>query len=276
MKIKQKIFYFMCRCLKMCIWLLGERNTALVSAFLAESLPPILTVKTKVGAIQFYCPGKISYWRAETLLTKEPDTIEWIDAFEKGSVFWDIGANVGEYALYAALKPNSNVKVMAFEPAATNYNILTRNIEINKMDNKISALCVAFNDITCLDYFYMSSTEAGCAHHGFCESIDWHGKQFTAKFKQGMLGFSIDEFILHFNPPFPNHIKIDVDGIENKIIKGAEKTIRNRRLKSLLVELDIERQDYSKDVIVYLEDAGLKLMSKKNYGTCNHIFVRSD
>ena len=42
--------------------------------------------------------------RAETLFTKEPDMIDWIDSFPEDFVLWDIGANVGIYSIYAGLK----------------------------------------------------------------------------------------------------------------------------------------------------------------------------
>lgn len=79
----------------------------------------LVTARTDYGEIKFYCPNNLSLWRAETLLTKEPETIEWINSFGEGCVFWDIGANVGIYSMYAALKTKANV--LAFEPAASNY-----------------------------------------------------------------------------------------------------------------------------------------------------------
>jgi tRNA1(Val) A37 N6-methylase TrmN6 len=88
-------------------------------------------------------------WRKETFDTKEPETIEWIDSFEKETVFWDIGANVGVYSLYAALHPS--VKVLSFETAASNFYILNKNIEINNLANQIFSLCIAFNKKSSLD-----------------------------------------------------------------------------------------------------------------------------
>ena len=52
--------------------------------------------------------------RVDRILSKEPETIEWINTFEKDSTFFDIGANVGIYSLYSAIMRNNNV--FAFEP----------------------------------------------------------------------------------------------------------------------------------------------------------------
>ena len=46
--------------------------------------------------------------------------------------------------------------------------------------------------------------------------------------------------------PFPDHIKIDVDGIENKIIEGGSKTLRNPQLKSILIEINSNRKEDKK------------------------------
>jgi FkbM family methyltransferase len=281
MGIKQDALGILARAFKGTIGVLGERNGARISSYLTERLAPTLTIKTKNGSIFFYCPGEIPLFRAETLLTKEPETIEWIDSFQGDSVFWDIGANIGVYSLYAALKPK--VRVLAFEPSAFNYHILNRNIEINKMDSRILSFCVAFNDTTRLDHLYMLDTNVGGALSSFAEPTNWQGEHFSAKYKQGMVGFSVDDFIERFSPSFPNHIKIDVDGIEDKIISGAEKAISDERLRSLLVELDVSREEYCRGVFQILENGGMKLVARKHapnfdkgiFGSVyNHIFVR--
>jgi hypothetical protein len=99
-----------------------------------------------------------------------------------------------------------------------------------------------------------------------------------------MIGYTIDDFIEKFAPPFPNYLKVDVDSIEDKIIAGATKTIRNNQLKSVLIELDTEEKDYCDRVVSALETAGLKLLTNRpphayDHGDFsaiyNHIFVRS-
>lgn len=267
--------------LKKVIQIVGRDKSTIIFARLSESLVPLSIQKTDFGEIKFFCPGELTEWRARTLLTKEPETIEWINTFSQTDTFWDIGSNVGVYSLYAALK---GLLVLSFEPSPSNYYLLNRNIEINKMDDKISAYCIAFNDTTGLDAFYMANTELGGALNNFGEAVDWQGKVFTPSLKQAMVGFSIDDFVQQFSPLFPNHIKIDVDGIENRIIKGAINTLADKRFRSLLVELDTERIEYCKEVTDIIEISGLKLFKKvhatevdnsKFSNVFNHIFIRS-
>jgi len=56
----------------------------------------------------------------------------------------------------------------------------------------------------------------------------------------------------------PNFIKIDVDGIEKRIIEGAMNTLRNQNIRSIVVELDTAEES-SKEVIRNIESVGLKL-----------------
>ena len=261
--------------LKAVIAIFGRRDSARISSFLVEELAPVMAVTTKSHPINFYCPGAEPFRRADKLLTKEPDTIEWIDSLQKDCVFWDIGANIGVYSLYAALI--SKMKVLSFEPSAFNFHILNRNIEINRIDEKITAFCIAFNDTLLLDDLYMGNTYNGGAYSSFSEAINWHGERFVAKFKQGMIGFSIDDFIEKFSPSFPNHIKIDVDGNEGKIINGARKTISDERLRSILVELDATREGYCRNIIELIEEGGMKLSERKYFSKKkmkNFIFFR--
>jgi len=94
-----------------------------------------ITVATPHGKIRFLNHGRRSCWRARTTLTKEPDSIAWIDAMEPGSVFWDIGANVGVLTLYAATR--GDLDVWAFEPAAVKYYNLVANCELNRLEKRV-------------------------------------------------------------------------------------------------------------------------------------------
>ncbi len=281
MSIKQKALNVASGLLNKTIGIVSGSKASLVAAQLAEDLSPTVCQNTDFGAIQFFCPGKLPEWRARTLLTKEPATLEWIGTFKETDILWDIGANVGVYSLYAAVKGHS---VLAFEPSPSNYYLLGRNTEINRLDNKILAYCIAFSDATTLDTFFMANTELGGALNSFGEATDWQGKPFAVQLKQAMVGFSVDNFIRQFSPPFPNHIKIDVDGTEDKIIIGAKQTLADKRLKSVLVELDTERTEYYQRVTKLFESFGL-ILAKKEHATrpdnskfsavFNHILVRS-
>ena len=87
----------------------------------------------KDGGILF-SPNHLIKWRVDTFYNKEPETLDWINKFINTNpiIFWDIGANIGLYSLYAAIK-HKNCEVISFEPSTSNLRILSRNIYINNL-----------------------------------------------------------------------------------------------------------------------------------------------
>ena len=80
-------------------------------------------------SVQFFVPNSLIKWRVDTMFSKEPETLEWIDKFDKKNkiIFWDIGANIGLYSIYNSLR-NKKSKTIAFEPSTSNLRTLSKNI----------------------------------------------------------------------------------------------------------------------------------------------------
>lgn len=55
-------------------------------------------------------------------------------------------------------------------------------------------------------------------------------------YEQGSVGFAMDTLVFELGMPQPDHIKIDVDGFEDKVLKGMERVLD--KAKSVLVEMD--------------------------------------
>ena len=248
-----------------------------------EKMTSSMVSKVKVagGDLLFTTPTPLLLARAKSMLSKEPDTIQWINEFEPLDVLWDIGANVGVFGLYAARRWGA--RVLAFEPSADNYAALCRNIELNEFEDRVIPYCVALAGVTELGVLNSPSREMGASLHQFGQkgqaSRYWHGGKMTCA--QGVIGFSIDDFIERFRPPFPTRLKIDVDGLEWPILQGARSALRDRRLKSVMVELPLSDEDERNRAIKWLSDAGFDLQSvgaaQESAGekAANHFFGRT-
>ena len=199
----------------------------------------ILVYDVPVGQqnIKIYGHGSVCRWRAETLLHKEPETIEWLNSFAAGDVFWDVGANIGIYSLYAAVV--RKCEVLAFEPAGPNYYILNKNIQLNAIDERVAAYPVAFSDSVKISSFYMHSLEGG--HAMFRQGAQDRRER---EYRQAIFSMGIDEFMERTGAAVPRHLKIDVDGEEFRILKGAVNLLKNPELHSILIELDEADPDY--------------------------------
>jgi FkbM family methyltransferase len=210
--------------------------------------------------------------RANSFTHKEPETVQWlIDELHAESVFWDIGANIGLFSLYAAaIHPTS--KILAFEPAAHNYASLCENILINKFEN-IRPYSIALGmDQICFVDLYLSKMEAGSAIHNIGKSSPWSISDSV--FKQPCVSVSIDELIEKHGFPQPTIIKIDVDGAEISILKTASTALKN--VNTLLVELDAHDEVELGIAREILEGHGFRLFdSSKREKTINRKLPRN-
>ena len=174
---------------------------------------------------------------------QEPDTVSWIEAMPEDGVLWDIGANIGFFSLYAgAVLGGNGVRVVAFEPAAASYGVLNRNIEGNGMDGRIVAYCVALAGATKAGRLNMGAagqgTAAGSWYNGFETTTGSMIDNIDTVFRQGSVGFSIDDFVRMFRPPLPTHVKMDVDNIEADILRGGRRTLSAGTVRSMIVEME--------------------------------------
>ena len=230
--------------------------------------------------LRFATPTPLLQGRADAALLKEPDTIRWIEGFEAGDVFWDVGANVGTFSIFAAALRGT--RVLAFEPSAGNYAVLCGNIELNSLAQKITPYCIAFSGTTRLGVLNSESRIVGAALHQFGEpgqsSRYWPNAKGVCV--QGMIGFGIDDFIKRFAPPFPGHLKLDVDGSELDILRGASVALSDKRLRSVMVELPVSDADERTSALALMADAGFELSAKGELqrsagaAAANHFFTR--
>jgi len=165
--------------------------------------------------------------------TDEPETLAWIDGFSPGETLWDVGANIGVYSLYAALDPH--ISVFAFEPSGFNFGTLVDHIALNGMGERVKPLCVALGAGRGLPSLYMRHMDAGHGSNALGASQNTAGA-FEPVFAQTVPAFSIDDFRDVFALPAPDHLKIDVDGIECDIIRGAVRTLPE--VRSVLMEVE--------------------------------------
>ena len=188
--------------------------------------------------LSFFVPNNLIKWRIKTFFDKEPETIEWINNFKKKNlIFWDIGSNIGQYSIYCAIKhPKS--KIVSFEPSAGNLRILSRNISNNKLTNKIKIFSTPLTkNKSNFFVFEENSFLEGSAHNNFKE-IEKKNFNTNDKIKYKIYGTNINYLIKERILEIPNYIKIDVDGIEFLILKGADKYLSHSNIKEILIELN--------------------------------------
>jgi FkbM family methyltransferase len=224
--------------------------------------------------MSFFVPNALCRYRAESFSTKEPETLDWIDSFEVGSVVWDVGSNVGLYSIYAAKKKNA--QVFAFEPSFFNLEFLAKNIFVNGLQRQIRIFPLALSNENSFNLFKMNSPLWGGALSAFGVDYDHRGDDYQASFEYTLPGMDADSVIDIFNVPKPDHMKIDVDGIEHLILEGAINILLT--VKSVLIEIDEDFDEQLESCSKSLTGVGLVLKSK-HLGCANiynQIWVRDE
>jgi FkbM family methyltransferase len=192
---------------------------------------------------------------------------------------------VGAYSLVAAKFLEGDTKIFAFEPGFSNYTQLQKNVLINSFSDSITPMQIALTERTGLEYFNYANLTPGGALHALGEPIDYKGDVFVPVAKHPVLAYSIDDLIKQFSIPVPNHIKIDVDGIEFSILRGASTALQDPALRTLLIELE-DNDPEAEEIIEFLASKGLVFQSRHQYAwgglddplasLYNYIFLRSD
>lgn len=246
-----------------------KRNfTGWLIFFLQEKSYKKINLKDQNQLI-FFTPNNLVDWRVRTLLSKEPDTIRWINNFEKNKnkeiIFWDIGANIGLFSIYSAQKHRGNIKVIAFEPSSSNLRVLTRNISINNFSDKIFINQIA---LTNKKNVFLDMNEPnfieGSSLNTFGEKFNFEGKNFLAKQKYKIFGTTIDTMVDKGYLDIPNYVKIDVDGLEHLILEGGDKMFNNKKIRSVLIEVNENFKVQKEKVLKFMLDHNFKLLAKEN------------
>ncbi|MCB1531703.1 MAG: FkbM family methyltransferase [Alphaproteobacteria bacterium] len=228
-------------------------------------------ITTKHGDLQLLAGlGAEIASAVQSFFSDEPETLYFIDEhIQPGELFWDIGANIGLYSLYAAQR---GIEVDAFEPSGINFGILIRHIFMNTLDAHINPYCIALSDYNGLGRLNMNSADAGHASNALNESRDQH-KDFAPAYSQGTISITGDDFASRYDR-WPDHIKLDVDGIEPLILKGMPNVLN--KAKSVLVEIEGRNAAHDQDILTMLEQAGLSEhpLSFEGGKQRNRLFVR--
>ncbi len=214
----------------------------------------------------FFVPNKLTEWRVDTLFQAEPETLNWIDNFNSNEkiIFWDIGANIGLYSIYAALK-HPKTEIVSFEPSTSNLRVLSRNISINNLENRIKINQFPLTD---KENKYLMMKEGqfieGGALNSFNENYNFEGNKFQSFQNYQIYCTSINYILRNKFLEIPNYIKIDVDGIEHLILKGAGNFLNHQNIKSLSIEVNENFKEQYFSILKIMEENNFKIKSKKH------------
>lgn len=243
----------------------GSRSR-MQGAFAQTLMAQTQQVETPAGPLSFVALGRTSAGRVMNVMTKQPATIRWIDGFADGSVFWDIGANVGVYSMYAALR--GRARVVAFEPAAVNYFLLAANCEANRFEERVECLLLGMGQERGIGRMELSQFASA-------KSFSFRGKSHESfSGRQAALIVTMDQLVDEFGLQPPTYVKIDTPGMSEAIIAGGLRTLERPDVREIHMELR-ERSKAGQRITGTLARCGFTIAARDAHGDSADVtFVR--
>ena len=179
-----------------------------------------------------------------------------------------------------------------FPFALSLYNINGVPVSVwdSKIANQSSCALITLRAFPSLSYFSYNLSNSTPWHSdnpgaSFGQKSDFEGNIFHPKQNYKVYGTSIDYLIETNISKVPNFIKIDVDGLEHKILMGGTALLKNTKLRSLLVEINEGYKEQFDNIIEIMKTNNFVIKEKvktdianekKFQNLYNYIFVRND
>jgi FkbM family methyltransferase len=156
-------------------------------------------------------------WCALSGLDYEPELLHFLRNLELGNVVFDIGANIGTYAIRSAVTVGHEGHVYAFEPLRQNEEMLRNSILRNNITN-ITVIKKAVGEET---GEILISTGGRCSSASILHKVDESSQKVSIT--------SIDDFVRDSQIPKLDWVKMDIEGAEPSALRGMLQTIKKFR-----------------------------------------------
>jgi FkbM family methyltransferase len=186
----------------------------------------------------FVCHTQKERNRASRLFDKEKGTIEWLQRSLRASdVFYDVGANIGTFTIFAGRRLGDGGQVVAFEPHIPNANSLIENIFLNGLEQRARLVTAALTHREGYNAFNYHSMYAGASTSQYGRH-EYEGAAFNPLFVEIKHGCTIDGLCAAGVIPPPDLVKIDVDGLDFEVLQGMRGVMASpSRPRSVQIEL---------------------------------------
>jgi FkbM family methyltransferase len=229
--------------------------------FLKKGDPLTLEIHVPKHDYNIYCPlNKEDF----IVMTRHEDEI--IERFlpKQGDIVVDIGAHMGRYTIIASKRVGTNGKVVAIEAHPGNFEMLNRNIKLNQLANVISLNYAVYSKETKIK-LYLPEEESGYTMHHSIMS-DYIFTKYKDKTEDKFVETNANtlDYLLQLKGITDvNWVKIDVEGAEFEVLKGANKILSDSKDIALLIE--VHGKNTYEPIIDSLRSYNFKIDFEKTY-----------
>jgi FkbM family methyltransferase len=156
---------------------------------------------------------------------REPELYRWLNNLDTGSVLFDIGTSYGQEAALASSLIERDVRVVGFDCSlyASHFCALNKKLNDERFRFVFAAVSETSGDLMTLKS--NSDTHIPRLH------------KKNVQYEYEVMTLALDDFS-EANDIYPSHMKIDVDGAEMSVLRGASKILSSQSLKEIFIEVD--------------------------------------
>jgi FkbM family methyltransferase len=195
----------------------------------------LLKFKMPKYNFEFYCRKNKDDFK--TMAFHEDDILEYHFTPREGNVIVDVGAHIGAYTIIGSKRVGPNGKVVSIEADPDNFDILNKNIQLNKLSNVIALNYAVYSEEKRIKLYLPSGgEEESYTKYNTIMSDRAHGDEKFVEVKANTLDYLLLSNTIKQEEEV-NWIKIDVEGAEYEVLKGAKDIISKSTDITLLIEV---------------------------------------
>lgn len=214
---------------------------------------------------QFYAEDFDTFRAIEATFALDKNSEEAIlkpilEILKPGDIAYDIGANIGVHSVFMAKKIGPTGRIIAFEPEKNTYHTLKKNLEINALNN-VKAYQIALGDQTNKLPLY-SQPNVSIGAKSLVKQTGSNIEEYV-DLKPG------DYIVSRDRVPYPDAVKIDVEGFEHQVMNGLRKTLSHKKCRLLCCEIHPEylsKRITLDEIYNIITSLGFKRIKKINRG----------
>jgi FkbM family methyltransferase len=188
---------------------------------------------------------------------------------KQGMIFFDIGANLGQYTLFGAKRVGNNGRVHSFEPSSRMFSELKFNVELNNLSN----ICI-LNNVAVSEKegtAKLSKYEPGGEVFGSLGNQNWAESSKSIIGHEEVRTIILDKYIKEHNINHIDLIKMDIEGAELLALRGAYQLLHQAKAPTIILEIaDVNTDGFgykAMNIWDYLESLGYRMHCLDKHGS---------
>jgi FkbM family methyltransferase len=172
------------------------------------------------------------------VMTKHEEEILGLFRPKEGDTVVDVGAHMGRYTITSSKSVGQHGTVIAVEAHPYNFRILYHNLRLNKLQNVSALNCAVYSKKAKLKLYLPDEDLGYTMHHSLMTNylVSKYSKEIEQRYIE-VEADTLDNLLKVRGINEVNWIKIDVEGAEYEVLKGAKEILSASKDISILVEV---------------------------------------